>query len=348
MTAAMVKVLIADDSPLVRAVLRDILSASGDIAVIGEAGNGREAVELVELLGPDLVVMDIVMPVMDGLEAIGEIMTRRPTPILVLSGTLAEREVDLAFTAIKRGALDVMEKPAEHLAGAGASFAERLREKVRILSRVKVIRHPLRVRREPAKEPPRAEERQRSILAIGASTGGPKAVMSIVKALPPRFPGAVCIVQHIACGFARGFAQWLDRESDIAVRLAREGDTLRPGVVLIAPDDLHMTVAGETVRLLGAPQVNCCRPSIDLLFRSLAEERGGEVVGVLLTGMGRDGAEGLKRIRERGGMTIVQDEASSVIFGMPRAAIALGAADRVAPLGAIPGIITGLFTQQGG
>ncbi|WP_298273087.1 chemotaxis-specific protein-glutamate methyltransferase CheB [Geobacter sp.] len=343
----MIRVLIADDSSLVRAILKDIL-AGGDIAVAGEAANGQEAVELTELLRPDLVVMDIVMPVMDGLTAIGEIMARAPTPILVLSASVTDREVDLAFAAIKAGALDVMEKPAENLVGTGVSFAEKLRETVRILSRVKVIHHHPRRRREPLVPSPAPAECRRSVLAIGASTGGPKAVMSIVKALPPGFPAAVCIVQHIASGFARGFTQWLDNESSLKVRLAREGDILMPGEALVAPDDRHMTIAGGAVRLLDTPPVNCCRPSIDPLFCSLAEGKGEEVVGVLLTGMGRDGAQGLRQIRERGGMTIVQDEASSVIFGMPRAAIALGAAGQVAPLDAIPAIITELFSVQGG
>ncbi|AJE04760.1 chemotaxis-specific protein-glutamate methyltransferase CheB [Geobacter pickeringii] len=343
----MIRVLIADDSSLVRAILKDIL-AGGDITVAAEAANGREAVELTALLRPDLVVMDIVMPVMDGLTAIGEIMTCCPTPILVLSGTLADRDVDLAFAAIKAGALDVMEKPAENLIGSGVSFAEKLRTTVRMLARVKVIRHHQRRRKEPAPPPSSPTGGRPSILAIGASTGGPKAVMSIVKSLPPDFPAAVCIVQHIASGFARGFTQWLDRESSLTVRLAREGDHLTPGEALVAPDDRHMTVVGGTVHLLDTPPVNCCRPSIDPLFCSLAEAHAEEVVGVLLTGMGRDGARGLKQIRERGGMTIVQDEASSVIFGMPRAAIALDAAGRVAALDAIPPLIAELFSQQGG
>lgn len=344
----MIRVVIADDSPLVRAVLRDVLTAEGDIAVAGEAANGREAVELVERHRPELVVMDLAMPIMDGLEAIGEIMARFPTPILVLSASLEDREVGLAFTAIKLGALDAMAKPAADLAAAGAPFAGALREAVRLLSRVKVIRHLLRPKRTPLPAPLSAPGGRRSILAIGASTGGPKAVMSIVKALPANFPGAVCIVQHIASGFARGFVQWLDRECRMTVRLARDGDALTPGVALVAPDEHHMTVVGGVIRLDAGPPVNCCRPAIDPLFRSLAEERGGEVVGVLLTGMGKDGAEGLRLIRKSGGMTVVQDEESSIIFGMPRAAIALDAADRVAPLGAIPAIIADTFTRQGG
>ena len=346
----MIRVVIADDSPLVRAVLRDILTTGGDITVAGEAANGREAAELTERHRPDLVVMDLVMPIMDGLEAIGEIMAHCPTPILVLSGSLDDREVGLAFTAIKLGALDAMAKPGVDLAAAGAPFADTLREAVRLLSRVKVIRHHLRPKRVPLRDAPPASvpPARRSVLAIGASTGGPKAVMSIVKALPANFPGTVCIVQHIAAGFARGFAQWLDRECRMTVRLARDGDELTPGVAFVAPDEHHMTVSGGVIRLDTGPPVNCCRPAIDPLFRSLAEERGSEVVGVLLTGMGRDGAEGLRLIRQSGGMTVVQDEESSVIFGMPRAAIALDAADRVAPIGAIPTIITDTFTRQGG
>jgi two-component system, chemotaxis family, protein-glutamate methylesterase/glutaminase len=340
----MIKVLLADDSLLTRTVLRETFTGTDDIIVAGEAANGREAIDLAAILRPDLIVMDLMMPVLDGISAIEEIMESNATPILVLSATVDDREVGLAFSAIKKGALDVMEKPGI----LGDGFADRIIEKVRLLSRIRVIRRPKRREREPAEPAPSLPASgDRKVLAIGASTGGPKAVKSIVGTLPRNFPGAVFIVQHIASGFARGFAQWLDSESSISVRLARDGDGYEPGVALVAPNDCHMIVEKGRVTLVDFPPVNCCRPSIDVFFESLARERGAESVGVLLTGMGKDGALGLSLMRERGGVTIVQDEESCIVFGMPKAAIALRAADDVLPLGKIPEAVANLFTPGG-
>lgn len=338
----MIKVVLADDSGVVRAVLRDIFHATDDIAVVGEAENGKEAITLTEQLKPDLIVMDIMMPVMDGLTAIEVIMARFPTPILVLSATMDDREVNHAFTAIKKGALDVMEKP--HLSGLhyGNSFEVRIIEKARILARVKVIR------RWPAKtaniELKTAYQRGgRKILAIGASTGGPKAVMSIMKGLPADFKATIFIVQHIASGFARGFAQWLDHDSSLNVRLAVDGQGYGKWEALVAPNDCHMVLEKGKIRLVQTEPVNCCRPSIDVFFNSLAEEEGAKVVGVLLTGMGKDGAQGLRHIKDKGGFTLVQDETSCTVFGMPKAAIALDAADEILPLLNLPEAITKIF-----
>ena len=339
----MIKVLLADDSLLTRTVVREILRSAGDMEVIGEAGDGREAVELTARLRPDLVIIDILMPVMDGLAAIEMIMAETPTPILVLSATVDEREVSRAFVAIKKGALDVMEKPL--LAGVGlqSDFSARLVEKVRLLSRIRVIRRWARDKKQAVSPPPLPRDGKRTVLAIGASTGGPKAVMSIIRTLPADFPASVFVVQHIANGFARGFAQWLGSECRIRVRLAEEGDGFIPGAALVAPNDCHMTIERGRVRLNNAPPVNCCRPSIDVFFAALAAEKGQQTVGVLLTGMGRDGAQGLLRIRESGGITLAQDEETSAVFGMPKAAIGLNAADKVLPLDRIPEAIAGLF-----
>lgn len=337
----MIKVLLVDDSPLVRAVLRDILHATPDIVVAGEAGNGEEAVALTQRLKPDLIIMDIMMPVMDGLSALEIIMAQFPTPILVLSATMDDREVNYAFTAIKKGALDVMEKPWISGLEEEGEFGARLVEKVRILARIKVIRR----RPSRAKVELRAgyQGGERNILAIGASTGGPRAVMGIMKSLPADFKGAVFVVQHIASGFARGFAQWLDHDCAIRVRLAVDGQEFRAGEALVAPNDCHMKVENGKVRLVQGEPVNCCRPSIDVFFNSLAEEAGSKVVGVLLTGMGKDGAQGLHRIKEQGGVTIAQDEKSCVVFGMPKAAIALNGVDEILPLSCIPEAISKIF-----
>jgi two-component system chemotaxis response regulator CheB len=337
----MIRILLADDSLLVRTILRDALNASGGMKVIGEAGNGAEAVHLTEALKPDIVVMDILMPVMGGLEATETIMAQFPVPILILSSTLDEKDVKLAFTAIKKGALDVMGKPSLNSAAGHAEFMARLLERIRLLSRIKVIHHLQRIK-APA-VPVSVQPSSRRILAIGASTGGPKAVMSIVKSLPAEFRGTVFIVQHISSGFARGFAHWLDLESQIPVRVAENGDIPSSGEVLVAPTDCHMVFDNRAIRLQDGPAVNSCKPSIDVFFNSIAPDKGKDTVAVLLTGMGRDGAQGLAKLRESGAFTIVQDEKSSAVFGMPKAAIALGAADEVLSLDAIPDTISKIF-----
>jgi len=339
----MIKILLADDSFLVRAVLRDALSRVDGITVIGEAANGAEAVTMAQNLRPDLIIMDILMPVMDGLEATEAIMASCPTPILILSATLDERDVRLAFTAIKKGALDVMGKPTSVNHG-NREFIERLVEKVRLLARIKVIHHLYRPKAIHGTTVPKPDGK-RSILAIGASTGGPKAVMSIVKTLPADFNASVFIVQHISSGFARGFAQWLSIECPMPVRLAESGQLPRGGEVLVAPNDCHMTLDGDRLLLTDSPPVNSCKPSIDVFFSSLAEMKGAQSVGVLLTGMGRDGAQGLAMLHNKGSATIVQDEKSCVVFGMPKAAISLNAADEILPLAEIPAAISRFFSH---
>lgn len=338
----MIKILLADDSLLVRTVLRDALVPFNDIVIIGEAANGADAVTMTENLKPDIIIMDIIMPVMGGLEATEAIMARCPTPILILSSTLEETDVKLAFTAIKKGALDIMGKPSG-VNQLQNDFVARLVEKIRLLSRIRVIHHINRPRARQCTPAPKLGG-DRSILAIGASTGGPKAVMSIVKSLPADFKAAVFIVQHISSGFARGFAQWLDMECALPVRLAVSGQLPRGGEVLVAPTDSQMMMEGDHLLLTDSPPVNCCKPSIDVFFTSLAETKGAQTVSVLLTGMGRDGAQGLALLRENGSATIVQDEKSCAVFGMPKAAIALNAADEILPLSEIPSAITRIFS----
>jgi two-component system, chemotaxis family, protein-glutamate methylesterase/glutaminase len=339
----MIRVLVADDSAVVRQVLTDMLQQDGDIVVAGCACNGREAVQMTLELKPDLVLIDLVMPEMDGLEAIEEIMAAAPTPVLVLSAAVESSEVDRAFNAIKRGALDMMEKPALDVPGAEEEFIRRLTEQVRLLSRVRVIRHPRRRVKRVPDELPGVPGPAPNILAIGASTGGPKAVMTLLKTLPADFQAAVFVVQHIAEGFAEGFASWLERECAIRVKLGVDGERYAAGEVVIAPNGRHMTLCDGRIKLIGDPPVNCCRPSIDVFFSSLALSSCEQVVGLLLTGMGKDGARGLLRIKERGGTTMVQDENSCAVFGMPKAAITLCAVNEVLPLDSMPAAIARLF-----
>jgi len=347
----MIKVLIVDDSPVTRGVLRDWLEKEKDLKVIGEAKDGSEAFELVENLSPNLVIMDILMPKMNGLEATEKIMAYHPTPILVFSSAVNDRELNIAFEAISRGALDVMAKP-DGMRKNEQRAKEELLKRIRILSRIPVIPHPrgkMTARRQPpglieieaAKIP--LPEQKYEILAIGASTGGPKAICDILRLFPKEFPAPIVVVQHIADTFIEGMASWLDRESELTVKVAAPGEKLKPGVVYLAPPDQHLLIKDHKVELSNSHQVNNCRPSVDILFQSLAEAYGKKAVAVLLTGMGSDGAAGMKKIHDQGGRTIVQDEQSSIVFGMPASAIELGGVDQVAPLDKISSAIFQAF-----
>lgn len=351
-----VRILVVDDSALMRRLLRELLESDPGVRIVGEAADGREALARVAELRPDLIILDVRMPVMDGLETTRQVMAYTPTPILVLTASLSSYEVDITFQMLGAGALDVMEKPSMGDPAAFKAARNALLRKARLLSRVKVVTH-LRGRRQtpqahdgpsplaragaapapalaaPVSAPPSFRETSLPfpVVVIGASTGGPRVVRQLLAALPRDFPAAVLVVQHIAQGFSRGMAEWLAESVSLPVALAAEGASLRPGHVLLAPDrfDLLVQPAG-TVHLSGLPLL-LQRPAIDIVMQSAAAVCGAGAVGVLLTGMGRDGAIGLQAIRRAGGLTIAQDEASCTIFGMPRAAIELGAAELVLP-----------------
>jgi len=343
----MIRALIVDDSRVIREVLKDILSGS-EIEVVGEAANGQEALDLTHELKPDIITMDIMMPVMDGLTSVEHIMAERPTPILVFASSVNRKDVNIAFEAIQKGALDVMEKPESLSPDSFEKLRDTLVRKIRLLSNIKVIRHIKGRRRNRAAEisylPRKAEAVKpgAKVLAVGASTGGPKAVMSILKSLPAELPVGVLLVQHIGASFTSGFVEWLNRDTALLVKVAEEGEKVEPGKVLVAPGEVHMEVEKERIRFSDGPMVHNCRPSVDVMFKSVARDYGPQAMAVLLTGMGRDGAEGLLAIKRRSGATLVQDEKSSVIFGMPKAAVELGAADKVVHLRDIPNEIVQL------
>jgi len=343
----MIRVLLADDSELMRRVLHDLLERDPQITVVAAVGDGKQAVAETARLRPDLVIMDILMPVMDGLTAVSEIMANSPTPILVLSANLNPEENRHAFQAINRGALDVMEKPSNLGSVSFEDFAGKLIAEIKFLSKIRVVHHFRRSATVPTAvlPTPQADQGGRDILAIGASTGGPRAVRQLMKTLDPATEARVLIVQHIAGGFASDFANWLDRESGFRVRLSRHGDRPEPGLALVAPDGFHMTLADDRVALTEGPPVHSCRPAVDVLFRSLAESVAKRTVAVLLTGMGQDGAGGMLTLQQRGAYTIAQDEASSAIFGMPKAAIALGGVNQVLALDAMPGVLAKLLKR---
>lgn len=342
----MIRILIADDSELTRVVLRDLLSQDADVEIAGEVCDGRAAVEQTAKLKPDLVIMDVMMPIMGGLEAVAEIMAATPTPILMLSANTDPHDSRGAFAAIKLGALDVMAKPSGVVSEAFSQIASRLIAKVKSLSRIRVIHHyrAQRPKIEEATVPLSAGPRR--ILAIGASTGGPKAVLQLLQGLPRNLAASVMIVQHISDGFAAGFADWLDKESTLSVRLAATGDELTNGRVWVAPNNAHMTVRSNRIVLDDSPPLHNCRPAVDAMFHSLADQGlAEETVALLLTGMGTDGAIGMSALQKQGAYTIAQDETSSAIFGMPKAAIARGAVTQVLPLEHMAKVVSRLFVS---
>ncbi|HEX9053184.1 MAG TPA: chemotaxis-specific protein-glutamate methyltransferase CheB [Anaeromyxobacter sp.] len=324
-----IRVLVADDSELFRELLVRVIVVDPGFDVVAVAADGNAAAALARSVKPDVITMDLNMPDADGFSGIARIMAESPTPILVLT---ANPEEAVGFRALSLGALDILEKP--QATTDLEEYGQLLRSRLRLLAGVKVIRH-LRGLRERSAAPPRAATRP-ELVVIGASLGGPRALATLLRGLPAGFPVPIAVVQHIADGFTEGLASWLGTESRLVVLEAADGAPLRPGRVLVAPSGRHLLVGVGVARLSDAPPVDTFKPSVTPLFLSAARAYGARACGVLLTGMGRDGAEGLRKIKEAGGPTIAQDEATSAVFGMPRAAIELGAVDRVLPIDEIP------------
>jgi two-component system chemotaxis response regulator CheB len=359
-------VLVVDDSPTARELLVAILQIAEDVQVVGTGATGEDALRLSRRMRPDVVLMDISMPKLDGLEATRCIMKELPIPIVLVTGTLMRSEVDLSFEALQAGALTVLAKP-----GLGdAAACDQLVQTVKSMARVPVVRRwasggatprrtppspPQRaIRRSvrPTTQPPVAVAtsvekdllRRRSIIGIASSTGGPGALARLLKPLPASFPLPILVVQHVTPGFATGFAEWLDGETTLHVRLASHGDEPRPGSVLVAPDDYHLQVDFRgLVELYKDAPYHGLRPSANYLFRTLARIYGPRAVGIVLTGMGDDGAEGLIDLHAAGGLILAQDEASCVVYGMPQEAVRRGTVNAVLPLNEI-GVTLRKFT----
>jgi two-component system chemotaxis response regulator CheB len=327
----MIRVLIAEDSLTTRALLLEILTSDPEICVIGQAKNGAEAVAMTRSLRPDLVTMDIHMPEMDGLEATKEIMITAPTPIVIITGSSGAAGVEGSMHALRAGALDVLLKPPGPGLAAFDESARHLIATVKAMSHVKVVRHwRTGSRPAPAPRPPRNDH---PIVAIAASTGGPVALQRLLRDLPGEFPAPLLVVQHISPGFIAGLVAWLNTVCDLHVKVAEAGEVLQPHTVYLAPDDFHLGVTRlATVALSDVPPVGGFRPSGTFLFESVGRAFGPAAVGIILTGMGEDGVAGLRTLRQAGGRVIAQDEKSSVVFGMPGAAIAAGLADHVLSL----------------
>ncbi len=335
-----IRTLVVDDSPFARELIMDILSTDKEIKVVGEAANGMEATQKVRDLKPDIVTIDIEMPVMNGIDAIEEIMAANAVPILVVT---TRGDAKTAYDAISRGALDIVVKPDVSREGAREFI-----DKIKLLSRIKVITH---IRRKALREVTPVEKLSFGggeidrVVAIAASTGGPEALSIILSSLPAGFPCPVVIAQHISDGFVAGMAEWLRKLSKLSVKSPAEGEPLLPGTVYIAPSETHMEITGaKTIMFAERQEKDIYHPSCDRLLLSAARVFGPRCIGVILTGMGSDGASGMEKIRKAGGITIAQDERTSIVFGMPKIAIEKGCIDKVLPIEEISGEIVRIMS----
>ncbi len=355
-----IRVLIVDDSALVRRLLTELFASDPAIEVVGAANDPLAAREKIKQLNPDVITLDVEMPRMDGITFLENLMRLRPMPVVMVS-SLTASGAEVTLRALELGAVDFVTKPKLDLAGSLAGYAEEITAKVKAAAAARPRpRGAAPVAPGPkltadavlpgcTRKPPVLRTTER-IVAIGASTGGTEALREVLGALPPDAP-AIVVSQHIPAAFSGPFAQRLDRMAAMAVTEAQDGQYLLPGHAYIAPGDQHLIVerdgARYRCRLSAGPHVNRHRPSVDVMFRSVAQNVGPNAVGILLTGMGDDGARGLKEMLEAGARTIVQDEQSSVVWGMPGSAVRLGAAEHVPPLHRIPALLLELAAHAG-
>jgi two-component system chemotaxis response regulator CheB len=350
-----INVLVVDDSAVARMHLAHLLESDSQIRVIATVNDGQTALDFIKAQVPDAVIMDIHMPVMDGFEATRRIMETQPVPIIICTATTSAKEVATTFRAMEAGAVACVQKPMGREHPDFDAVAAHLLQTIKLMSELKLVRRWARARTTvtPAPAVPVADGRQTpgeiSVVGIGTSTGGPPVLQTILAGLPKNFPVPILIVQHIAQGFLPGLAEWLNQTTGFQVQIAAYGVCPLPGHVYLAPDNFHMGVApGGRILLTKEELENGLRPAVSYLFRSLAEVCGPHAVGVLLTGMGTDGAAELKRMRDKGAVTIAQDRESSIVHGMPGEAIALGGATHVLPADKISEMLLTLVTRRNG
>ena len=350
---SIIRVLLVDDSLITLAILKRILASAAGIQVVGTATNGKEALELIPLLHPDVICTDLHMPVMDGLEFTRAVMERFPCPILVLSVSVQKEQTTNIFQLLEAGAIEVMAKPRGREVAGYELDALELISKIKILAGVVVIRrlwrepYPMAMAAPSKNNLPAIEAAPPTIIGIGASTGGPQAFQEILSHLPGDFPAPLVCVQHISEGFMQGMAEWLAHKCQLKIVIATTGIRPQPGTVYFPREGTHLLLDSQgRLECSNAPPYDGHRPSISATFNSLARLYGKGAAGVLLTGMGRDGVDGMRAIAETGGVTIAQDEESSIIFGMPKEAIAAHAARYVLPLPKIAPALVKLFSQK--
>lgn len=350
-----IRAAVVDDSPTARELIMALLSNSKGIVVVGSGATGEDAVRLVRRMKPDVLCMDVRMPIMDGLEATRHIMRESPLPIILVTSSMMAEDVDLTFRALKAGALTVVKKPGL----ADPETCDNLLNTVRLMAGLPVVHHWGREPQRPT--PPSTASvktaaqsgdlteltRTLEIIGIASSTGGPGTLATILSPLPADFPWPLLIVQHVSPGFGQGLAEWLNTQTPLTVGLAGHGDVPQPGMVLLAPDDYHLQVnRSKVVELYKGEPYRGLRPSANFLFNTLASVYREAAMGIILTGMGNDGVDGMEAMQRAGGLTIAQDEESCVVYGMPREAALRGAASRVLPPEGIAALLLGLAQRK--
>lgn len=347
MTDKIIQILIVDDSAVSRDLLTYIVESDPTLHVMGTANDGEEALNWLKQNKPDVVLMDIVMPKMNGFEATRKIMETSPLPIIIISGVYNPQEVDQCYQAISAGALAILEKPTGIRDPHYPEMAHAILQAIKTLADIK-IKFPLHITIPPVTKthPPatpkpssyvKDEKLPIDAVGIGASVGGPQALHAILSNLPALFPVPILVVQQISAGFTKGLVDWLAKSCPLKIKLASQGEMAVPGYIYVAPDNYHLEVArGRLLQLTTSSPEQGFRPSIGHLFQSMAKNLGARSVGILLSGRGTDGIEGLLAIKQQGGITIVQDEETSVLFDKPQKAIQAGAAKQIIPLSQIP------------
>lgn len=340
-----IRVLIVDDSAFMRKVISDILKTDADIEVVATARNGKDGLEKAIALQPDIITLDLEMPVMNGLEALAELMKLKPVPKVIILSNLRYEDGDAVVNALEIGAIDYVAKPTRILMEHHAEqIREELINKIKLICRSKATYYP-QIKSEYKRVSDvkkysiesKSETSLKYIIAIGASTGGPKALQEVLTKLPMNIPAAILVVQHMPPGFTKSLAKRLDSLSRIGVKEAEDGDILIPGRAYIAPGNHHMLIEKYMdneykISLNKEAPENGHRPSVSTMMKSVAETGHKNIIAVIMTGMGNDGSEGMLKIKEAGGKTIAQDESTCVVYGMPKAAVNIGAIDTIAPL----------------
>jgi two-component system chemotaxis response regulator CheB len=339
-----IKVLVVDDSALVRKIITDILESDPQIEVVGTANNGKTAIFKTKVLDPDVITMDIEMPIMNGLDALKHIVQTNPKPVIMMS-VLTQDGAEPTFRALEYGAVDFIPKPSSILSLSVDEIGSLLIGKVKSVykSKIRLLRKdtPSAEAEMPSVKPVELKHTATSrVVAIGTSTGGPSALLNVFRGLPEGFPAPVLVVQHMPEGFTKAFAERINGNCALNVKEAEDGDEILPGCGYIAPGHSHIMVerknTRDVIRVVKGEKVSGHRPSIDVLFDSVAEAYQKESIGVIMTGMGRDGATGILHIKKSGGATIAQNEETSVVYGMNRVAVEMGAIDVIVPLNDIP------------
>ena len=326
-----VRALVVDDSALMRKLIIDILERDPDIQVIGSASNGAEALVKIADMEPDVVTMDIEMPVMDGLTALQHMMNDYPRPVVMISA-LGKRQADITTKALDLGAVDFIAKPSGTLSLDIDKLGDEIIRKVKMASGVKIRKRDSPSDIKPVPVPSFRPTKRKAIVIIGSSTGGPRAVQEVLSWMPRTIPAPILMVQHMPEGFTSSFAQRLNWCTSLDVSEARDGDPVRTGKALLAPANYHTLIENKRIILDDGPKVHYVRPSVDVLMKSAAKKYKSGCLGVLLTGMGSDGAEGMRAIKEAGGYTIAQNKETCVVYGMPKAAADLNVVDEMLPL----------------